>query len=186
MLRAAGARFAGGFAGGCRPGGATDGGDPSQSHGAIDAQQRGAGRLRRREGACRRGHLGACAGAAGDSRQRAGRGTSCRRRGGGPGGDRPKTSNWSTSIRATPARWRPKRLPPTGSSSRSSNSPWPGAASSSCPDAGSSNDPSAGRLASAASPATTNASPLPSLVSTGSPSPASCSAASSTQVHDSL
>ena len=40
--------------------------------------------------------------------------------------------------------------------------------------------------AAAASPATTNASPLPSLVSTGSPSPASGSAASSTQVHDSL
>ena len=50
MLRAAGAQFAGGFAGGCRPGGATDGGDPGQSHGAIDAQQRGAGRLHRPDG----------------------------------------------------------------------------------------------------------------------------------------
>jgi hypothetical protein len=55
-----------------------------------DAQQRGAGRFTTARRCSRRGHLGACAGAAGDSRQRAGPGTSRRPRGGGSGGDRRK------------------------------------------------------------------------------------------------
>jgi hypothetical protein len=80
-------------------------------------------------------------------------------------------------LRATPATRRPPRPPPWASAWRSSSSPRPSTASSSCPSARSWNAPSPGRRVTAASPATTSACPRPSPASTSSLSPACCSTA---------
>ena len=146
----------------------------------------GATRPQRCEGACRRGHARPRARPAGERGQRAGPrpGRGARRgRAGGHGRKR------RAGLRRPRLHRRHRRR-----SGRHARHPTPGRQTgprqtrlrAAAQTLGRRTLLRAGPPASAGSPATTNASPPPSPVSTGSPSSASCSKISSPRVHDSL